>query len=71
MLRTTGVAKYEHEWLGVARFVELIGRYLADYRFVFSSAARQKRLVDCIAVFVEAGWSEARRLFHDLPGMLQ
>jgi len=71
ILRTTGVAKYEHESLGAARFVELISRYLADYRFLFDQPARQKRLIDCIAVFVEAGWPEACLLFYALPGLLQ
>jgi hypothetical protein len=71
ILRTTGVAKYEHEWMGADRFVELIGRYLADHRSIFTHPTRQKRLIDSIAVFVEAGWPEARRLFHELPKLLQ
>ena len=71
MLRTTGVARYEHESLGAGLFVQLISRYLADYRHIFDNQTRRDKLIDCIAVFVEAGWPEARRLFHSLPELLQ
>ncbi len=70
MLRTTGVAKYEHESMGATRFVELVGRYLADYRYLFDDDDRRARLIECIAIFVEAGWPEARRLFQRLPELL-
>lgn len=70
MLRTTGVAKYEHESMGASRFVELVGRYLADYRYLFDDDGRRARLIECIAIFVEAGWPEARRLFQSLPDLL-
>lgn len=71
MLRTTGVARYEHESLGAGLFVQLIGRYLADYRSIFDDQERRNKLIDCIALFVEAGWPEARRLFQSLPELLQ
>lgn len=71
MLRTTGVARYEHESLGAGLFVQLISRYLADYRYIFDDQTRLNKLIDCIAVFVEAGWPEARRLFHNLAELLQ
>lgn len=67
LLRTGGVARYEYESLGAALFVELVGRYLADHRDLFEDDARRRVLLDCIAVFVEAGWPEARRLFQSLP----
>ena len=70
LLRPGGVARYEHEPLGATLFVELIGLYLADYRGLFEDAARRRKLVDCVAVFVEAGWTEARRLFQSLPELL-
>lgn len=66
MLRTTGVAKYEHESMGAKLFVKLVGIYIADYRFIFNDADRRKKLIECLAVFVEAGWPEARRLFQNL-----
>lgn len=71
MLRTTGVARYEYESMGAALFVQIIGRYLADHRSLFDDAQRRTKLVDCIAVFVEAGWPEARRLFQNLPDLLR
>lgn len=71
MLRTTGVARYEYERMGARLFVDLVGLYLADYRFVFDDERRRTKLVDCVAVFVEAGWPEARRLFQSLPELLQ
>jgi len=71
ILRTTGVARYEYEPQGATRFVELIQRYLADYRFVFAEETRQHKLIECLAVFVDVGWPEARRLFQDLPDLLQ
>lgn len=70
LLRPAGLARYEHEALGVTLFVELIGLYLADYRYLFAQDKRRLCLVDCIAVFVEAGWPDARRLLQSLPQLL-
>ena len=56
--------------MGAARFVELVGLYLADYRWVFDSETRRGKLVDCLTLFVEAGWPEARRLFQNLPDLI-
>ncbi|WP_029274544.1 hypothetical protein [Pedobacter borealis] len=67
MLRKTGVARYEHEPMGAKLFVKLVGLYIADYRPIFVDAQRREKLVECLAVFVEAGWPEARRLFQTLP----
>lgn len=71
MLRTTGVARYEHEPMGAAQFVELVGRYLADHRSIFDNEVRRAKLMECIALFVEAGWPEARLLFQRLPELIQ
>ncbi|MCG5248095.1 NACHT domain-containing protein [Methylorubrum extorquens] len=71
MLRTTGVARYEHEKMGADLFVKLVGLYLADHRDLLDDDVRRKKLIDCIALFVEAGWPEARRLFQNLPELLQ
>ncbi len=69
MLRTSGVAKYEYEPMGAKLFVKLVGLYLADHRYIFSDQQRRAKLVDCLAIFVDAGWQEARRLFHILPDL--
>jgi DTW domain-containing protein YfiP len=65
------VARYEHESMGAKRFVELVSCYLADHRGLFDDPVRRRKLVDCIAVFVDAGWAEARRLFQNLPELMQ
>ncbi len=70
LLRPSGIARYEHESLGATHFVQLVGRYLADYRGLFTDDIRRGRLIDSIEVFVEAGWPEARRLFQSLPELL-
>ena len=71
MMRATGVGQYQHEGMGAELFVSLVGCYLADYRHLFDDEARRRRLVDCITLFVEAGWPAARRLFHNLPDLLR
>lgn len=71
MLRTTGVSKYEWESMGASKFVELVGAYLADYRHIFDDEARRGKLVNCVSIFVEAGWPEARKLFQRLPELIQ
>lgn len=70
LLRTSGVARYEYESLGANLFVKLVGIFLADHRDLFENETRRRTLLDCIAVFVDAGWPEARRLFHALPELL-
>lgn len=69
MLRTSGVAKYEYEPMGAKLFVKLIGLFLADYRYIFSDQLRRIKLIDCLEVFVDAGWPDARRLFQNLPDL--
>ncbi|MFN8343444.1 MAG: hypothetical protein U0X91_00475 [Spirosomataceae bacterium] len=71
MLRTTGIARYEYESMGATLFVELVGLYLADHRSIFVDEIRRAKLTDCLALFVEAGWPEARQLFQDLSDLLR
>lgn len=71
MLRKTGIARYEFEHLGAQLFVRLVSLYLADYRHIFTDVFRRQRLVDCIALFVDAGWKEARKLFSRLPDLFK
>jgi hypothetical protein len=62
---------YQFESLGAERFVETIGRFLADYRGLFEDYGRRDQLVRCLDAFVEAGWPAARRLLYRLPELLQ
>ena len=70
LLRPAGLARYEHEPLGATLFVQLIGLYMADYRDLFADDLRRRRFIDCIEVFMEAGWPDARRLLQSLPELL-
>ena len=67
LLRPAGISKYEYESLGASLFIKIVGIYLADYRFVFEDKTRRTKLVQCLSLFVDAGWSEARSLFQHLP----
>ncbi len=62
---------YQFESLGADRFVEVIGRFLADHRELFDDPGRRAQLVACLDAFVEAGWPAARRLLYRLPELLQ
>jgi hypothetical protein len=62
---------YQFESLGSKLFVELVGTFLADHRELFEDEARRGRLVDCLDVFIEAGWPAARRLLYQLPDLLR
>ncbi|MFC5623644.1 hypothetical protein [Algoriphagus winogradskyi] len=69
MLRKSGVSKYEYEPMGAMLFVKLVGLFLADYRYIFTDTIRRNQLIECLAVFVDAGWPDARRLFKSLPDL--
>lgn len=71
LLRKTGVAQYQHEHMGADLFVRLISLFLADYRFIFSEDEARIKLIECLALFADAGWPEARQLFQSLPELLQ
>jgi hypothetical protein len=53
---------YSDESAAAALVVRIIQRYLADYRVVFSDSARLDDLMDCLDVFVRAGWPAAQSL---------
>lgn len=63
---------YQLESLGSDLFVQIVRRYLADFRSVLASDHDlRQRLMKALDIFVEAGWPEARRLVYDLPEMLR
>ncbi|MDQ5987911.1 MAG: hypothetical protein CSYNP_03659 [Syntrophus sp. SKADARSKE-3] len=62
---------YQFESLGANRFVDIVGRYLADYRDLFADEQRRQKLIECLDTFMEAGWPAARRLLYRLPELLQ
>jgi hypothetical protein len=58
---------YQSDSMGADVFVRIVGVCLADHRDIFQDEARRQALVDCLDVFIEAGWPSARRLIHRLP----
>ena len=62
---------YQHESQGADIVVRLVGTFLADNKELFADETRRHSLVDCLEVFMEAGWASARRLLYRLPELIQ
>lgn len=58
---------YQYETMAVDLIVQLVHRYLAEYRHVFQQHDNcRKALIEVLDVFVKAGWPSARRLVYHL-----
>lgn len=62
---------YQDESLGADRVVKVVGRALADHRWIFDDAARRAQLVEILELFVDRGWPQARRLLYELPELFR
>ena len=62
---------YQYEPLGTELMVRLISGFLADSKEIFGAEQRRQALVDCLEIFMEAGWPSARKLLYRLPELLQ
>ncbi len=62
---------FQLESLGVDVLVRVVGRCLADYEYIFRDEGRRKFLIECLDIFVEAGWPAALRLLYRLPDALR
>ncbi|MFI4973436.1 MAG: hypothetical protein ACHP84_02730 [Caulobacterales bacterium] len=62
---------YQYESMGADLMVRLIGTFLADDKEIFEDEGRRQALVDCLEIFMEAGWTAARRLLYRLPELIQ
>lgn len=62
---------YQFESLGADLLVKLIGVFLADYKQLFDDKGRRDALIECLEIFLNAGWPAARRLLYRLPDLLQ
>lgn len=62
---------YQYEPLGTDLMVRLISNFLADSKEIFSNEHRRQALVDCLEIFMDAGWPSARKLLYRLPELLQ
>lgn len=69
----TGGSKggYQFEALGAELMVRLVSGFLADNKEIFEDESRRQVLVDCLEIFMEAGWPTARKLLYRLPELLQ
>ncbi|MGO8867585.1 MAG: hypothetical protein ACLQME_13895 [Alphaproteobacteria bacterium] len=61
-VRSSEQGGYGLESMAADLIVRIVERYLADYRSIFADAARLKDLMDCLDVFVRAGWPSAQSL---------
>lgn len=62
---------YQNDTLGVDLMVKLVGVFLADHKGIFENSARRTALIDCLEIFMDAGWPAARRLLYRLPEFIQ
>jgi hypothetical protein len=61
-VRSAEQGGYGFEQMAAELVVRIVERYLADYRSVFADRARLEDLMDCLDVFVRAGWPSAQSL---------
>jgi hypothetical protein len=67
IIRAGQAGGYQYESLAVDLVVQMIERYLAEYRAIFhEDEASQRTLLDILDTFVRAGWPSARRLTYRL-----
>ena len=62
---------YQFESLGVDLLVKLVGLFLADHNELFEDEDRRSALIDCLGLFMDAGWPVAQRLLYRLPELIQ
>lgn len=62
---------YQYESLGADLLVRLVGVFLADHKELFENDDRRAALIECLEIFMEAGWPAARRLLYRLPELIQ
>ncbi len=72
LLRSGKTFGYQFESLGVGLVVRMLGVFLADYKVLFTGRPeRRGELIECLEIFLQAGWPQARRLMYRLPELLQ
>lgn len=58
---------YQYESLAVDHIVQIVERYLAEYRLVLRENSKcQQALLEILDIFVEVGWPNARKLTYRL-----
>ncbi len=67
VIRAGAKGGYQYEALAVNLIVQLVERYLADYRTLLHGDPECRgTLIEILDIFVDAGWSGARRLTYSL-----
>lgn len=61
-VKSSQVGGYGIETMAADLVVRIVERYLADYRAIFADQTRVEELMDCLDVFVRAGWPAAQAL---------
>ena len=62
---------YQFESMGADLLVKLVGLFLADHDELFEEEERRNALIDCLELFMDAGWPPAQRLLYRLPELIQ
>lgn len=62
---------YQFESLGADLLVRMVGVFLADHKQLFDDDVRRAALIECLEIFMNAGWPAARRLLYRLPELIQ
>jgi len=57
--------------MGIDLIVRLVGVFLADHKEIFESEQRRTELIECLEIFMDAGWPAAQRLLYRLPELIQ
>lgn len=65
-VKSTEQGGYGNEQMASDLIVRIVQRYLSDYRAIFADHARLNDLMDCLDVFVRAGWPAAQALTFKL-----
>jgi len=65
-VRSSESGGYALESMAADLVVRIVERYLADHRSIFANPDRLKDLMDCLDVFVRAGWPSAQSLVFKL-----
>lgn len=71
ILQSSTRSGYQNDTLGVDLLVKLVGVFLADHKGIFEDFDRRSALIDCLEIFMDAGWPAARRLLYRLPEFIQ
>ncbi len=62
---------FELDFLSADLVVKLFGEFLADHKALFDAPERRQTMMECLDIFVDAGWPSAQRLLYRLPELLR